>query len=95
MITCNAAHATGFSNSIGSIESGKRADIVLLKIKNNELDVDVVRSIIEGGDVEIAGVVIGGALTVWNNALMCTDEEKINSDYVEAIRAVKRDLANQ
>lgn len=91
MITCKAAHAIGFSNSIGSIEPGKRADLVLLKIKNNERD--VVCSIIEGGEIEIAGVVIGGTLTVWNSALVCADEEKINSDYVEAIRAVERDLS--
>jgi imidazolonepropionase len=55
-LTINAAHALDRSDSIGSIEKGKRADIVVLECPNPEylayrFGVNLVHTVIANGDV--------------------------------------------
>jgi len=93
MITCNAAKALGLEDIVGSIEQGKRADLVLFKKVGNGQD--PVDNLISGKMSEIVGVVVAGTLVVHNNKLTHEDEQKIATDYADAIAAVQNDISTR
>jgi len=56
--TLNAAHAVGLSNSVGSIEPGKKADLVVLDVPGHKhmgyrLGSNLVKYIIKSGELVV------------------------------------------
>jgi 5-methylthioadenosine/S-adenosylhomocysteine deaminase len=92
MITVNAAQALGLGCLVGSIEQGKRADLVLVKPLEGEQN--LTNSLFRG-DYEIYGVVVSGKLLVHNNKLMVGDEQKILTDYAHAVATVRTQITTQ
>jgi 5-methylthioadenosine/S-adenosylhomocysteine deaminase len=80
MATINGARLYGMEKEIGSIEAGKRADIIIIKpgILPTPLNASSVIghliNTVDGDDVE--DVLVDGKLVVKNKRLMTFDEEK-------------------
>ena len=80
MATINGARALGLENQIGSIEVGKKADLIVLNLRKPHLTptFNPVSSIVyaaEGADVET--VIIDGKIIMENRAVKTLDEERI------------------
>jgi len=57
-VTINAAHAIGLSHEIGSIEKGKKADLVILNVPshywiNYRFGVNLVDTVIKSGQIVV------------------------------------------
>jgi len=83
MATANAANNSGFGDSIGSLEAGKRADIVLMKLCNIEKpylhsDVSIVEAIIQRGRaIDVDTVMIDGEVVFKDGRPVRIDEEML------------------
>lgn len=83
MATINGARLYGMEKEIGSIEAGKRADIIIIKPSilptplNAESVVGHLINTVDGDDVE--QVLVGGEPIVKNKQLTTIDEEKAQS----------------
>ena len=80
MATVNGAKALGMERVIGSIETGKKADLVLLSLKHPHLTpmhnpVSHLAYAAEGSDVET--VIVNGKIIMENRQVKTLDEEKI------------------
>jgi 5-methylthioadenosine/S-adenosylhomocysteine deaminase len=83
MATINAARAYGLDHSIGSLEPGKQADIVLLDFEKPHLTPvhDIYANLIYAANkADIETVVIGGKIHLENGELTMIDEEKVLED---------------
>ena len=83
MATMGGARAMGIQSEVGSIEVGKRADVVLIDLKKPHLvpHRDIISSIVYsamGSDVDT--VMIGGRLLVRGGKALTLDEEKIMNE---------------
>ncbi|MFZ5943769.1 MAG: amidohydrolase [Bacillota bacterium] len=80
MGTINGAHALGLGNEVGTIEPGKKADIILLDLNqphlypNHDLAANLIYSA-QGSDVKT--VIIDGKIVMKNWEVIGMDEEKI------------------
>jgi 5-methylthioadenosine/S-adenosylhomocysteine deaminase len=80
MATINGARLYGMDKEIGSIETGKRADIIIIKPDmlptplNASSSIGHLISTVDGDDVE--HVLVDGKLVVKNKRLMTFDEKK-------------------
>lgn len=91
MATINGAKALGWSDSIGSLEAGKRADIILVNIDQPHLipSHDLVSNLVyavRGSDVDT--VIVDGRLLMRHRVVLTLDEEKIMANAHEAARRV-------
>ncbi|MEM3571509.1 MAG: amidohydrolase family protein, partial [Candidatus Bathyarchaeia archaeon] len=85
----NGAKALGLENEIGSIEPGKKADIIMIDLKKPHLAPihKPISSIVYsafGSDVET--VIIDGKIIMENYKIKTVDEEKIIKDAENAAR---------
>lgn len=78
LITIDAAEVLGLKNDIGSIEKGKKADIVLIEQRSSRKN--IAESIIED-KYTVRGVVIDGKLKMWNSRILITDEKKVMNKF--------------
>jgi 5-methylthioadenosine/S-adenosylhomocysteine deaminase len=80
MATVNGANALGMQDEIGSIETGKKADLILLSLKHPHLTpiynpVSHLAYSAEGSDVET--VIVNGKIIMENRQVKTLDEKKI------------------
>ncbi len=96
--TVNGAFATGFGDLIGTLEPGKRADVVLINLKNIEepyLDpnISVVDAIIHRAkDIDIDTVLIDGEIVMRDRQLTRMDTENL---FKEMKKSLNRPLTTQ
>jgi cytosine/adenosine deaminase-related metal-dependent hydrolase len=92
MATTNAARNSGFGDSIGSLEAGKRADIVLMKLHNIEEpylhpDVSIIDAVVQRGRVvDVAAVMIDGEIVFRNDRLIRIDEGMLFQEIGRSLR---------
>lgn len=89
MATINGAAALGLQNEIGSLENGKKADIILLDFDKLQFTplIDVVQSIVyysNGSDVDT--VIIDGRIVMKNRKLLTVDEGEVKRKVIDASR---------
>ena len=91
MATANGGHACGFGDSIGALEAGKKADIVLVDLKRIEEpyldpDVSIVDAIVHrarGNDVDM--VLVDGEIVVRDGKLLRLDRERLVGEIAQAL----------
>ena len=89
MATINAAKAMGWEKEIGSIEIGKKADIVIIDTNKPELTPvrNPISSIIYAGvATDVDTVIINGKVVLQNGKLLTVDEDKILEDAKNKIK---------
>ena len=94
MITVVAAKALGMDRQVGSIESGKYADLVFVS-KDNALisERDPIKSIVQYANPSmIAGVMINGAIKVWDGKLPHEREQVITKKLNKLAMRIRRQL---
>ncbi len=83
MATVNGAHISGFGDRIGTLEIGKRADIVLLNLQNIEEpyldpDVSIVDAVIHRGrGIDVDTVMVDGEVVLRDGRLTRVDIESL------------------
>ena len=91
MATVNGAYASWFGDRIGTLEPGKRADIVLLDLKNiEEPYLDPVVSIVDavvhrGRSIDVDTVMVDGEVIMQNRKLTRIDKEALFKDLKESL----------
>jgi 5-methylthioadenosine/S-adenosylhomocysteine deaminase len=82
MATLGGARALGLENEIGSLEPGKKADVILLNLNKPHLIpiYDLPTAIVHGASAfDVDTVVIGGQVVMENRQVKTLDEAKITS----------------
>ena len=108
MATANGAYATGFGDQVGTLEPGKRADLILVDLKNIEepfLDplVSVVDAVVHRGrGIDVETVMIDGEVVMRDRRLTRVDKEALYKELKLALdrpltpsEKEKRDLSQQ
>ena len=90
MATIDAARAIGEENRIGSIEAGKKADLILINLKKPHLQPihDVVKTLVycaNGSDVEMT--IVDGKIILKNGRILGVNEGRIIREAEEVVRA--------
>ncbi|MFC1937644.1 amidohydrolase family protein [Chloroflexota bacterium] len=81
MATVNGAHISGFGDRIGTLEPGKRADLVLMNLHNIEepyldADVSIVDAVVHRGrSIDVETVMVDGEVVLRDGQLTGIDEE--------------------
>lgn len=89
LITIDAADVLGLKKMIGSVEVGKRADLIFLKVnKKNE---DLFREMFKNG-VEICGLIINGNIKIWNKKILQKNEKRIVADFNNIVKKMKKEM---
>lgn len=73
MATTSGAKALGMEKDIGSLEVGKKADIIIVDVCKDDPLSEIVYSI---QDVDVRDVIIDGEFVVQNRAFLCFSEEE-------------------
>ena len=98
MATVNGAYASWFGDRIGTLEPGKRADLVLLDLRNIEepfLDpeVSIVDAMVHRGRaIDVDTVMVDGEIVLRDGQLTKIDKEDL---YKELKQALDRPLTSQ
>jgi cytosine/adenosine deaminase-related metal-dependent hydrolase len=94
MATINGAKALGLEKEIGSIEAGKRADLVILNLDRLHTipQPNIVSTIVYAAErADVRMVMIDGRVVVENGSLTTLDEEEIrNRSRREAAELARR-----
>jgi len=79
MATKNGARAVGLENKIGSIEVGKKADLIIRKNDLPEMfpKTDPIRSVIYSGKTSIHSVIVNGEIIIDNGKSTLIDENEL------------------
>jgi len=81
MATIDGANAIGIGDEIGSLETGKRADLVLVNLARLELTprpVDIVSGIVYASQpADVRTVIINGQLVKHDGKLLTVDEQRV------------------
>jgi len=90
MATINGAKALGWQKEVGSLEVGKRADVILIDTKKPHLRplLDIIQTIVyyvEGSDVDTT--IIDGKIVMEKRKLLTVDEETLLQKSQEAAEA--------
>jgi 5-methylthioadenosine/S-adenosylhomocysteine deaminase len=91
MATVGGAAALGLSDRIGSLEPGKRADVVVLDMSNlclTPVHQPVSALVYSGRGDEVDRVYVDGALVVADGHLVTMDEARIRAHSAEAASAL-------
>lgn len=91
LITIDAAKVIGLDRIIGSIEKGKKADMVM--VKKRKFGENVVKDLITKKH-KILFMVLDGKLKMCNNALLMKNERKIEERFRTLTKAIKREVLN-
>jgi 5-methylthioadenosine/S-adenosylhomocysteine deaminase len=98
MATLGGAKALMLDEDIGTLEVGKKADIVLMDINNSHLmpTLNLVNTVVmAAGPEDIQDVIIDGKIIMKDRQLLYLDEEKIRNEASEAlIQIAKRASLN-
>lgn len=91
MATINGAKAIGLENELGSLEVGKKADIITVDLLNERImpNVNPVSAVVysaKGCDVD--NVVINGRFVVSDRKVLTMDENKVVSEAMDIIQSV-------
>ena len=108
MATANGAYASWFGDRIGTLEPGKRADIVLLNLQNIEEpyldpDVSIVDAVVHRGrSIDVDTVMVDGEVVMRDRKLTKVDKEALFKELKQALdrplradELDRRDLAKQ
>lgn len=94
MITIDAAKAIGWDNEIGSLEVGKKADIITLNMNQPHLTpnfMPVHKLLLYGAGQDVDNVIVDGRLLMENRAVQSVSEEEIMvAAEEEAIATIRR-----
>jgi cytosine/adenosine deaminase-related metal-dependent hydrolase len=91
MATVNGAHISGFGDRIGTLEIGKRADIVLLNLRNIEEpyldpDVSIVDAVIHRGrGIDVETVMVDGEVVLRDGQLTRVDIESLYKELKDSL----------
>ena len=83
MATVNGAHVTFFGNQVGTLEAGKRADVILVSLERIEepylhTDTNVVDALIyRGKGMDVDTVIVDGEVVLRNRKFTRLDKEEI------------------
>jgi 5-methylthioadenosine/S-adenosylhomocysteine deaminase len=91
MATRGGAKATGMDDCIGSIEVGKRADIVIHTLMRPELIpvTDMTRNLIcSSGSKSVDTVIVNGKIVLQNGSFVAVDEEKLLVQINQAAQSI-------
>ncbi len=94
MITINPARVLGIQKKAGSIEVGKRADLVFFKCDSASIQ-DPINYLIEKTSLDVDSVIVGGKKILWRQKFQSLDDAKINENYLKVIAQVKDDLESK
>lgn len=89
LITIDAAEVLGLKSHIGSIEKGKKADVIFIKKENiskNMID-DIIR-----GKNKIYGMILDGKFKIWNNKVLMINERKIVDKFRTLTKRIKEEV---
>ncbi|MCR4424933.1 MAG: amidohydrolase [Firmicutes bacterium] len=92
-VTSGGAAAVRMSDTIGSIEKGKAADIILIDLHQSHLSpitptIDSYVSFIQPADV--SDVIVAGSVLMRDRRILCVDEEHVMARALEARESVFR-----
>jgi 5-methylthioadenosine/S-adenosylhomocysteine deaminase len=90
MATIDGARALLWEKEIGSLEPGKRADIVIVGMNGLHWhpNLDPVRSMIYAGDGnDVETVIIDGSVVMRNRVILTVDEDRVKRDVIRAGKA--------
>lgn len=91
MATINGARALGVESELGSLEAGKRADVIIVRLgelHTNPLTSDLISTLVYAGiSVDVATVIIDGKLIMRDRQLRTLNEQAVIHD---AKREVER-----
>jgi cytosine/adenosine deaminase-related metal-dependent hydrolase len=94
MITIDAAKALGLDRDIGSIESGKKADLILIDAKQPHLSppfMPVHRVVFEAAGQDVATVIVNGSVLMENRKVLAVDENTVLEEATrESWRTIQR-----
>jgi 5-methylthioadenosine/S-adenosylhomocysteine deaminase len=92
MVTCDAARALGLGDRVGSLEVGKRADIIIIDLNRPHLVplYDVYSHLVYAvGRDDVSTVLINGQVVMRNRQLLTTDEQATMAE----VRAMAQQIA--
>ena len=80
MVTVDAAQAVGLENKIGSLETGKYADVIVVDIHNAHqypVDMPIHRLAYVTSGADVSDVIVNGEVLMLNYQVMSVDEEDV------------------
>lgn len=82
MITVNGAEALGLEDEIGSVEIGKKADLITINLDKTEMNPvhgknGLISNLIYSFDGNVSDVIVDGKLLLRNGELISFDEKKV------------------
>jgi 5-methylthioadenosine/S-adenosylhomocysteine deaminase len=95
MSTCEGAKALGLGNITGSLETGKKADIIILDMNKPHLTPmynEYSHLVYAVGGTDVDTVIINGKLVMQNRRLLNIDENEIMDRVREIAMRIKRSL---
>jgi cytosine/adenosine deaminase-related metal-dependent hydrolase len=93
MITIDAARALGWEDEIGSLEPGKKADVILVNLEQAHLSpvfMPVHRLIYEACGGDVSTVIVDGQILMQDRRVVCADEKEILQEAQEEAEATIR-----
>jgi len=87
--TVNGAYASGFGDRIGTLERGKRADMVLMNLRNIEEpyldpDISIVDAVVyRGRGIDVDTVIVDGDVVMRDRRLTHIDKESLLKELKE------------
>ncbi|MDO9585987.1 MAG: amidohydrolase family protein, partial [Syntrophales bacterium] len=95
MATCEGARALGLGNITGSLEAGKKADIIIIDLNKPHLTPmynEYSHLVYAAGGADVDTVIINGKLVMRNRRLLTIDENEIMARVREIAVRIKRSL---
>lgn len=94
MVTCDAARALGMDAEIGSLEPGKRADVILVDLRKPHLyppHMPLYRLVCFAAAADVATVIVGGRVLMDTRRVLTVEVEAVLEEArIEAERAIAR-----
>lgn len=90
MVTTTPAKVLGVSHELGTLEQGKKADLVVLKaglsaLPNQNHLANIIYSM---GSRDVTHVMVGGDWRLWNGKLERLNESQLRDDYIKAVNEI-------
>lgn len=94
MATIDGARALGFEQEIGSLETGKRADVVVVNLKrlhSTPRPADIVSSIVYSSQAtDVETVIIDGRIVMRDRQLLTMDEQEVMEEADQQAQALAK-----